>query len=814
MKNVRHSEFSTMMKTSVWILAIVTLHFLVGCKSQVADFDERDVSLSVNKSEPGIVQYYRPRERSPFVVFVYDPNVGPGCLDEWGGSVVVCLYGRCPLPSEHVIRLLSPQLRYGTLLTRLLTSESDRHKELIVLNDVDMQIPLSVLLEHVQSVDVVIVDIKLSDGNFLDSLRKVLSRSDSRKFIFLGTPSLVKNVTTLITELTALVADTIWLLLDSQGIVPLCSNCDSTINLLRDDYIPQVETTIESVVRRMLNTSHVYTNEGIDPLFLTSELKQALTTVQHEIKIFQPTLNGTFAQVGVWNDLTETSGRLPVNSTTNNRKLALRVVTVHRPPYVFKDTYQGVTSYRGYAVELLSKLAEESGIQFIINECTINQPFIEATVFTWNECIEDVVTGRADMVIGPIAVTKGREMMVDFILPYIQYDGVQMLTRAKKGRRFDFLEIFDHWSMLVWLSCFIFTSVSLWIYENIIKKLERKKNPDVKYCSFQDVVWFIITKADFECEGIRLSRTSTKLMGFGFWLLSFILLSAFTANLASFMTVYRMDEIQVNTISDLVNKKDVKFSVVWGSDEMVYFENMMKTEEAFHDLWKSSNLYPDYKQYAFNEIVWDYPVRDTFTKIWQSMTITGFFNTTSEALRRVAEGNFILLAKTDTVKYLISQNCDVKSLGSPMGYHPVGFALKKDSSLISAMSNSFMEIQQSSDVESLKRKWWENGDLLCDTSEIIQEIGFTEIAYWFLTPVFGISLGIFVLGMERIVRYRISRKAKKYTVRNGYSPTQHFRDNDDEGSRQDGRTKNNGFCENSPKHVMTTGYVNKGMSYL
>ncbi|XP_069123232.1 ionotropic receptor 25a-like isoform X2 [Argopecten irradians] len=796
---------------SVWTSVLGLLVLLHLCGSQVANSDVGNIT--VDKSESGVVRYYRSTELFPFVVFVYDPNVGHRDLDEWSQSVVVCLYGRCPLPSEYVIRLLSPQLRYGTLLTRLLTSESDRHTELIVLNDVDMNIPISVLLEHVQSVDVVLVDVKPMEGTFLDSLRKVLSRSDSRKFIFLGTPSLVQNVTALILELSPLVSDTIWLLLDTEGILPICPTCGTSVNILRDDYVHQLDATIESVVRQISNTSEFQANQGTDQFFLSSELKQALAAVQHEIKIFQPTLNGTFAQVGVWNNITETSGRLPVNLTTSGGKLALRVVTVHRPPYVYTETSQGVTTYSGYAVELLSKLAESSGIDFIINECSVTQPFVEATVFTWNECIEDVVSGRADMVIGPIAVTKGRAFLVDFILPYIQYDGVQMITRANKGRRFDFLAIFDHWSMLVWLSCFIFTSVTLWIYENIIKKLERKKNPDVKYCSFQDVVWFIITKAEFECDGIRLSRTSTKLMGFGFWLLSFILLSAFTANLASFMTVYRMDEIQVKAISDLVNKKDVKFSVVWGSDEMLYFENMMKTEEAFHDLWKSSNLYPDYQQYAFNEIVWDYPVRDTFTKLWQSMSTTGFFNTTAEALKRVAEGNFILLTKTDTAKYLISHNCDVKSLGSPMGYHPVGFALKKDSSLLSTLSNSFMQIQQSSGVESLKRKWWENGDLMCDTGEVIQEIGFTEIAYWFLTPLFGISLGVFVLGVERIVRYRISTTAKKYTVRNGYAKSQHFQDNDgEERNGQNTRNTTNGFCDDSSKNVMTAG--NKGMSYL
>ncbi|OWF37877.1 Glutamate receptor ionotropic, kainate 4 [Mizuhopecten yessoensis] len=775
----------------------------------------KNINLIVNRSQPGVVRYYSAtlRDQSPFLVFVYDPTVGPEVIDECGMSVVVCLYDRCQFPSEHLVTLQSPQLRYGTLLTRLLTSGYDQHKELIILNDEDMQMPLSFLLENVQSVDVVLVDIKLSERNFLDSLRKVLSRSDSRKFIFLGTPPLVKNVTHLISDLMPLVADTIWLLLDTQGVLPICNPCDSAINILRDDYVQQLETTIESVVRRVLNTSQFYTEGGIDQLSLRSELKQALISVQHEIQIFQPGFNGTLAQVGVWNNVSEASGRLPVNFTTKHEKLALRVVTIHHPPYIYKTSIDGVISYRGYAVELLSKIAEASGVQFIISECTTTKPFLEATVFAWNECITDIVSGRADMVIGPIGVTKERGTMVDFILPYIQYDSVQMLTRAKKGRRFDFLEIFDHWSMLVWLSCFIFTSVTLWIYENVIKRLERRKNPDVKYCSFQDVVWFIVTKAEFECDGIRLSRTSTKLMGFGFWLLSFILLSAFTANLASFMTVYRMDDLHVKAVSDLVTTKDVKFSVVWGSDEMVYFENMMKTEEAFHDLWKSSNLYPDNKQYAFNEIVWDYPVRDTFTKIWQSMSKTGFFNSTSEALRRVAEGNFILLSKTETVKYLISQNCDVKSLGSPMGYHPVGFALKKDSSLLSTMSNSFMEIQQSSDVESLKRKWWENRNLHCDTEEIIQEIGFTEIGYWFLTPVFGISLGILILGMERIVRYRISSTAK-YTVRNGYSPTQHYRDNDGPGSTQDTSLQNKGFSENRPKNLTTMVHDTKDMPHL
>ena len=69
---------------------------------------------------------------------------------------------------------------------------------------------------------------------------------------------------------------------------------------------------------------------------------------------------------------------------------------------------------------------------------------------------------------------------------------------------------------------------------------------------------------------------------------------------------------------------------------MTYFMRMAYIEEKFYEIWKDMSLNDSMSDLERAKLaVWDYPVSDKYTKMWQSMTEAEFPNTFEEAVKRV-----------------------------------------------------------------------------------------------------------------------------------------------------------------------------------
>ena len=66
------------------------------------------------------------------------------------------------------------------------------------------------------------------------------------------------------------------------------------------------------------------------------------------------------------------------------------------------------------------------------------------------------------------------------------------------------------------------------------------------------------------------------------WFFTLIMISSYTANLAAFLTVSRL-ETPVESLEDLAKQYKIQFSPMQGSDSMIYFERMANIEEKFYE---------------------------------------------------------------------------------------------------------------------------------------------------------------------------------------------------------------------------------------
>lgn len=114
---------------------------------------------------------------------------------------------------------------------------------------------------------------------------------------------------------------------------------------------------------------------------------------------------------------------------------------------------------------------------------------------------------------------------------------------------------------------------------------------------------------------------------FHFVTLSFIIIASYTANLAAFLTVSRLDT-PVESLDDLAKQYKILYAPLNGSSAMTYFQRMSQIEGRFYEIWKDMSLNDSLTPVERSKLaVWDYPVSDKYTKMWQAMQEAGLPNT-------------------------------------------------------------------------------------------------------------------------------------------------------------------------------------------
>lgn len=74
-----------------------------------------------------------------------------------------------------------------------------------------------------------------------------------------------------------------------------------------------------------------------------------------------------------------------------------------------------------------------------------------------------------------------------------------------------------------------------------------------------------------------------------YWLFVVLMLATFTANLAAFLTVERMQS-PVQSLDQLSRQSRINYTVVQDSDTHQYFRNMKFAEDKLYEMWKNLTL--------------------------------------------------------------------------------------------------------------------------------------------------------------------------------------------------------------------------------
>jgi ionotropic glutamate receptor len=162
------------------------------------------------------------------------------------------------------------------------------------------------------------------------------------------------------------------------------------------------------------------------------------------------------------------------------------------------------------------------------------------------------------------------------------------------------------------------------------------------------------------------------------WFFSLIMTSSYTANLAAFLTMERL-EPSIESAEALSKQTKIKYGTVEGGATQAFF--------------RESNY-------------------STFQRMWTSMIQARpsvFEKNNADGVKRVQTTKnrmYAFLMESSQIEYEIETKCDLKQVGNWLDSKGYGIAMPIDYPYRSAINTAILKLQEDSKLIELKDKWW------------------------------------------------------------------------------------------------------------
>ncbi|KAF3841930.1 hypothetical protein F7725_023881 [Dissostichus mawsoni] len=249
--------------------------------------------------------------------------------------------------------------------------------------------------------------------------------------------------------------------------------------------------------------------------------------------------------------------------------------------------------------------------------------------------------------------------------------------------------------------------------------------------SLQSAIWIVYGAFVQQGSDSILGSVALRIVMGSWWLFTLIVCSSYTANLAAYLTVSRMDNA-VRSFQDLSKQVDLVYGTVRDSAVYEYFQakgtNPLEQDSTFAELWKTIN-----KNNAFENSV----------------------SSPSEGIKRAKEESYAFLWDMAVVEYaaLTDDDCTLTVAGNSMSTRGYGMALQHGSPYRDLFSQKILELQEKGDLDILKQKWWPRKgrcDLMshADTQPEGRALRLQSFAGVFCILAAGLLLALLVAALE------------------------------------------------------------------
>uniref|UniRef100_A0A8C6KKH7 Glutamate receptor n=1 Tax=Nothobranchius furzeri TaxID=105023 RepID=A0A8C6KKH7_NOTFU len=422
---------------------------------------------------------------------------------------------------------------------------------------------------------------------------------------------------------------------------------------------------------------------------------------------------------------------LDINISETLANKTLIVTTILENPYVMrKDNYrdfEGNDQYEGFCVDMLRELADILKFSFkikLVDDGLYGAPEPNGS---WTGMVGELINRKADLAVAGFTITSEREKVIDFSKPFMTL-GISILYRVQLGRKPGYFSFLDPFSPAVWLfmllaylavSCVLFLAARLSPYEwyNPHPCLQERRDMLENQYTLGNSLWFPVGGFMQQGSEIMPRALSTRCVSGVWWAFTLIIISSYTANLAAFLTVQRM-EVPIESPDDLADQTNIEYGTIHGGSTMTFFMN---------------------SRYQTYQRMWNY---------MNSKLPSVFVKSTEEGIARVLNSKYAFLMESTMNEYHRGLNCNLTQIGGLLDTKGYGIGMPLGSPFREELSLAILQLQENNRLEILKRRWWEGGQCPKEEDHRAKGLGMENIGGIFVVLICGLIIAVFVAIME------------------------------------------------------------------
>uniref|UniRef100_A0A8B9LZQ2 Glutamate receptor n=1 Tax=Astyanax mexicanus TaxID=7994 RepID=A0A8B9LZQ2_ASTMX len=459
---------------------------------------------------------------------------------------------------------------------------------------------------------------------------------------------------------------------------------------------------------------------------------------------------GGHREIGIWysnNTLAMNSTSLDNNMSHTLANKTLTVTTILENPYVMrKENYQdfeGNDQYEGFCVDMLRELSDILKFSFrikLVDDGLYGAPEPNGS---WTGMVGELINRKADLAVAGFTITSEREKVIDFSKPFMTL-GISILYRVHIGRKPGYFSFLDPFSPAVWLfmllaylavSCVLFLAARLSPYEwyNPHPCLRERRDLLENQYTLGNSLWFPVGGFMQQGSEIMPRALSTRCVSGVWWAFTLIIISSYTANLAAFLTVQRM-EVPIESADDLADQTNIQYGTIHGGSTMTFFMN---------------------SRYQTYQRMWNY--------MYSKQPIV-FVKSTEEGIARVLNSKYAFLLESTMNEYHRRHNCNLTQIGGLLDTKGYGIGMPLGSPFRDEITLGVLQLQENNRLEILKRRWWEGGECPKEEDHRAKGLGMENIGGIFVVLICGLIIAVFVAIMEFVWSTRRSAETDEVSV--------------------------------------------------
>ncbi|XP_031153325.1 glutamate receptor ionotropic, kainate 1 isoform X1 [Sander lucioperca] len=462
-------------------------------------------------------------------------------------------------------------------------------------------------------------------------------------------------------------------------------------------------------------------------------------------------LNKVWKKIGVWNsqtglNLTESNKDLSTNVTDSMANRTLIVTTILENPYVMykksdKPLY-GNDRFEGYCLDLLKELSNILGFSYEVKLVTDGKYGAQNDKGEWNGMVRELIDHVADLAVAPLTITYVREKVIDFSKPFMTL-GISILYHKPNGTNPGVFSFLNPLSPDIWMyvllaclgvSCVLFVIARFTPYE-WYNPHPCNPDSDVVENNFTLInsVWFGVGALMQQGSELMPKALSTRIVGGIWWFFTLIIISSYTANLAAFLTVERMDS-PIDSADDLAKQTKIEYGAVRDGSTMTFF--------------KKSKI-------------------STYEKMWAFMSSrknTALVKNNREGIQRVLTTDYALLMESTSIEYISQRNCNLTQIGGLIDSKGYGVGTPIGSPYRDKITIAILQLQEEGKLHMMKEKWWRGNGCPEEDSKEASALGVENIGGIFIVLAAGLVLSVFVAIGEFIYKSRKNLDIEEVSV--------------------------------------------------